>query len=171
LEGAGVTTIAAGLAASLSETGDGNVLLVDMSQQGAAHQFYQGDLACGLDDALEAGKRGSALVQDNLYFATEATNNDRLPQALPKRFKHLVPRLKASDYDYIIFDMPPISQISVTARLARFMDMVLVVVESEKTDRQVVKRAGSMLAESGANVGIVLNKGRTYVPRRFLQEL
>ena len=87
-----------------------------MNQQGAAHQFYQGDLACGLDDALEAGKRGSALVQDNLYVATETTNNDRLPQALPKRFKHLVPRLKASDYDYIIFDLPPISQVSVTCR-------------------------------------------------------
>jgi len=171
LEGAGVTTIAAGLAASLSETGDGNVLLVEMNQQGAAHQFYQGDLACGLDDALEADKRGGALVQDNLYVATEATGNDRLPQALPKRFKHLVPRLKASDYDYIIFDMPPISQISMTPRLARFMDMVLMVVESEKTDRQVVKRASSMLAESGANVGVVLNKGRTYVPRRLLQEL
>src|SRR5207249_7960773 len=36
-EGAGVTTTAAGLAACLSETGDGNVLLVDMNlQQGAA---------------------------------------------------------------------------------------------------------------------------------------
>jgi hypothetical protein len=39
-EGAGVSTIAAGLAASLSETGDGNVLLVDMNlQNGAAHHF------------------------------------------------------------------------------------------------------------------------------------
>jgi Mrp family chromosome partitioning ATPase len=170
-EGSGVTTIATGLAAALSETGDGNVLLVDMNQQGAARQFYNGALACGLDDALEVEKRGNALVQDNLYVVTEATNGDKLPRILPKRFKHLVPRLKASDYDYIIFDMPPISQISFTPRLARFMDMVLLVVESEKTDRDLVKRASALVKGSDSNVGIILNKRRTYVPQRLHQEL
>ena len=52
--GAGVSSIAAGLAASLSETGDGNVLLVDMNQeQGAAQQFCKGTAGCGLDAALK----------------------------------------------------------------------------------------------------------------------
>jgi Mrp family chromosome partitioning ATPase len=82
-----------------------------------------------------------------------------------------VPKLKASDYDYIIFDMPPVSQISVTPRLAGFMDMVLLVIESEKTDREVVKRATSMLAESKANVSAILNKNRDYVPKRLSQDL
>src|ERR1035437_8904874 len=42
-KGAGVTTIATGLAASLSETGDGNVLLVDMTTgQGATNPFFKG---------------------------------------------------------------------------------------------------------------------------------
>ena len=171
-EGSGVSTLAAGLAASLSETGDGNVLLVDMNQQsGAAHQFFKGNLAYSLDDALEAETRDNTLVQDNLYVVSEASNGSKLPSVLPKRFKGLVPRLKASDYDYIIFDMPPVSQISLTPRLARFMDSVLLVVESEKTDREVVKRASAMLTEHKANVGIVLNKTHTYVPKRLQQEL
>jgi Mrp family chromosome partitioning ATPase len=51
------------------------------------------------------------------------------------------------------------------------MDMVLLVVESEKTDRDVAKRAASMLSETKTNVGIVLNKNRTYLPRRLHQEL
>jgi Mrp family chromosome partitioning ATPase len=170
--GAGVSTVAAGLAASLSETGEGNVLLVDMNiQNGAACQFHRGDLACGLDEVLEIEKRDNALVQDRLYVASESSNSEALPRALPNRFKSLVPRLKASDYDYIIFDMPPVSQISITPRLAKFMDIVLMVVESEKTDRNLVSRASSMLAETNANVGIVLNKGRNYVPRRLQQEL
>jgi len=170
-KGAGVTTIAAGLAATLSETGDGNVLLVDMNlEQGAAHPFHKGKPGCGLDDALENEKRDSALVQDNLYVVTEGTNGDKLPRIMPKRFSHLMPKLKASDYDYIIFDMPPVSQISVTPRLAGFMDMVLLVVESERTDRDAVKRATAMLAESKANVSAILNKTRTYVPRRLHQE-
>ena len=169
--GAGVTTTAAGLAASLSETGDGNVLLVDMSGEGVAHEFFKGGPAFGLAEALEIDKRDSAQVRDHLYAVTYGNNSDRLPQAMPKRFGHLVPRLRASDYDYIVFDMPPISQISVTLQLARFMDMVLVVAESEKTDREVVKRACAMVKESQPNVGVVLNKGRDYVPRRLLQQI
>ncbi|HEV2208406.1 MAG TPA: hypothetical protein VG167_06490 [Verrucomicrobiae bacterium] len=165
-ERAGVSTVAAGLAASLSETGEGNVLLVDMNvQNGAARHFARGDLAYGLDEALEAAKRGDAMVQDNLYVVSESAGGDKLPGVLPKRFKSLVPKLKASDYDYILFDMPPVSQISLTPRLARFMDVVLMVVESEKTDVNVIQRASALLAESKTNVGVVLNKNRSYVPR------
>jgi Mrp family chromosome partitioning ATPase len=90
---------------------------------------------------------------------------------MPKRFTNLVPKLKASDYDYVIFDMPAVSQISVTPRLARFMDMMLIVVESEKTDRDVVQRAAEMLTEARGHVGIVLNKWKNYVPHRIQQEL
>jgi len=172
VEGAGVTTTASGLASCLSETGDGNVLLVDMNlSQGDAHHFYKGHLMCGLDDVLDGEKRDDALVRKNLYVATEGSNDDQLPQFLPKRFKHLVPKLRASDYDYIIFDMPPVTQISPTPRLARFMDMVFLVVESEKTDLEVVKRATTLLSESNANVGVILNKLKAYVPKRLHQEV
>lgn len=171
-EGSGVSTISAGLAASLSETGEGNVLLVDMNlHNGAAHQFHRGELTCGLDEALQRERREEALVQDKLYMVSEAGKNNDVPSVLPNRFKHLVPRLKTSDYDYIIFDMPPVSQISMTPRLAKFMDMVLMVVESEKTDRDVVKKATSLLSESKTNVGVVLNKSRQYVPKALQQEL
>jgi uncharacterized protein involved in exopolysaccharide biosynthesis/Mrp family chromosome partitioning ATPase len=170
--GAGVTSTAVGLASSLSETGEGNVLLVNMNvREGEAHHFYKGKLACGLDEVLEKEKREGAMVQDNLYVAKEQENDSNLPRILPKRFNHLLPKMKASDFDYIIFDMPPVSQISITPKLARFMDMVLLVVESEKTDREVAKRAASMLSETKTNVGIVLNKNRSYLPRRLHQEL
>jgi uncharacterized protein involved in exopolysaccharide biosynthesis/Mrp family chromosome partitioning ATPase len=169
--GAGVSSIAAGLAASLSETGDGNVLLVDMNlEQGAAQQFYKGKAGCGLDTALKTETKEDALVQENLYVVNGNADSSELPRILPKRFAALVPKLKASDYDYIIFDMPTVSQTSLTSRLARFMDMVLLVVESEKSDREIVQEAKTWLAESGATVGAVLNKTRQYVPERLQQE-
>ncbi|MDB6110635.1 MAG: Lipopolysaccharide biosynthesis protein [Pedosphaera sp.] len=171
-KGAGVSSIAAGLAASLSETGDGNVLLVDMNGvQGAAQHFYKGQPGCGLDDALETETMNNALVQGNLYVASERLENGKLPRVLPKRFASLMPKLKASDYDYIIFDMPPVTQTSMTPRLAGLMDMVLLVIESEKTNLDVVKRANSLLAESKANVSTVLNKTQNYVPKMLHQEL
>jgi len=169
--GAGVTTIATGLAASLSETGEGNVLLVDMNvEQGAVQQFYKGKPGCPLDHAFESEKRGDALMQNNLYVVSDSSNGDKLPRIMPKRFSSLLPKFKASDYDYIIFDMPPVTQTSVTPRLAGHMDMVLLVVEAEKTNRDVVLRANSLLGESKANVIAILNKTRKYVPEKLHQE-
>jgi succinoglycan biosynthesis transport protein ExoP len=167
--GAGVTTTAAGLASSLSETGEGNVLLVDMTAgQGSAQQFFRGKHVLGLEEILST--RDNAQVQDKLYVVGEEPGREKLSRILPQRFTKLVPKLKASNFDYIIFDMPPVSQISITPRLAGFMDMVLMVIESEKTDRQLVQHATSLLARSNAHVGAVLNKTRNYVPARLHEE-
>ena len=169
-KGAGVTTIAAGLAATLSETKEGNVLLVDMNKgQGAAHPFFKGKPACDLVGALE--NKDNAQVQENLYVVVEGMNGDKLPITVPRQFAGLMPKLRASDYDYIIFDMPPVSQIGVAAKLGRFMDVNLMVIESEKTDRELVKQASSLVSGAKPNVGVVLNRKRTYVPQWLQQEL
>jgi polysaccharide biosynthesis transport protein len=173
-EGSGVSTVASGLAASLSETGEGNVLLVDMNiENGSAHFFHDGKLACGLDEVLETtANRENAQVEKNLFVVAENTAEEKLPRILHRRFSALIPKLHASDFDYIIFDMPPVSQTSATTRVARFMDMVFMVVEAEKTDSDIVKHATKMLAEAkAANVGVVLNKSHSYVPQRLSQEL
>ena len=171
-EGVGVSTLASGLAAALSKTGDGNVLLVDMNvDQGVAHSFYKGKPGCGISDALEPENRGGAQVQENLYVATfNNGGNDKLVKVLPTRFNHLMPRLKASDYDYIIFDMPPVTQTSATPRLASYMDLALLVLESEKTSQHAAARASALMREARANVAAVLNKHRSHVPAALSQE-
>jgi uncharacterized protein involved in exopolysaccharide biosynthesis/Mrp family chromosome partitioning ATPase len=170
--GAGVSTLASGLAAALSKTGDGNVLLVDMNvDQGVAHSFYKGKPGCGISDALEPENRAEAQVQDNLYLATlNNGGNDKLVKVLPTRFNQLMPRLKASDYDYIIFDMPPVTQTSATPRLASYMDLALLVLESEKTSQHSAIRASALMREARANVAAVLNKHRSHVPAVLSQE-
>jgi len=168
-KGSGVTTVAAGLAACLSQTGDGNVLLVDMTQEKAgAHQFWKGRPVFGLHEALYDADRTQ--VQDNLYVVTERTDGDTRQRNLPRQFTNLVPKLKASNYDYIIFDMPPVSQTSITPRVAGLVDTVVLVVESEKTSRGVARHANALLAESKAHVCAVLNKTQNYVPARLHQD-
>jgi MinD-like ATPase involved in chromosome partitioning or flagellar assembly len=112
-----------------------------------------------------------ALVQQNLYMASGNEVNGKLPRILPKKFTHLVPKINESDYDYIIFDMPSITQTSVTSKLAGFMDIVLLVLESEKTNLDLVRQSTSLLLESRANVAAVLNKTRRYVPEWLHPEL
>jgi succinoglycan biosynthesis transport protein ExoP len=76
-----------------------------------------------------------------------------------------MPNLKASDFDYVIFDLPPINQISPTIGLAGFMDKVLLVVEAEKNSRELVRRWYRELVGTRADVSVVLNKVRSYVPK------
>jgi Mrp family chromosome partitioning ATPase len=66
--------------------------------------------------------------------------------------------------------MPPVAETTTTFRAARLMDMMLLVIEAEKTNQDVVQRVISLLAESKANVSVVLNKTQTYVPSRLHQE-
>ncbi len=165
----GVTTVASGLAKCLSETGEGNVLLVDMTLgQESAQQYYKGSEICDLDQALEARK--NAKQEENLYVVAEGTNGYKVPSILPNRFNNIVPKLKASDFDYIIFDMPEVSPISPTPRLSGFMDAMLMVIESEKTSSDVVEKATKLLQESNAHVGAVLNKTKSYVPKMLQQD-
>ena len=170
--GAGVSSVAKGLALSLSEAGDGNILLVDMStDQGAAHSFMKHDLCAGLPEALEKETQQSAQVQDKLFLATADDLKDGVHKVMSRRFNHLVPKMKASDYDFIIFDLPPVSATSITPRLAGFMDLVLEVVEAEKTNRDTAKKAAAVLSEVQPNVSVVVNKYQKKLPAWLDQEV
>ena len=81
-----------------------------------------------------------------------------------------MPHLKASDFDYIIFDMPPLNQTSITPPMAGLMDKVLVVIEAEKSDRDFVKRTFAELLACRANASLIFNKARSYVPRFLAAE-
>jgi uncharacterized protein involved in exopolysaccharide biosynthesis/Mrp family chromosome partitioning ATPase len=166
--GVGTSTLAGGLAVSLSETGDGKVLLVDMNTgNGTVHPFQRGAPPCPLSEAL-VGDPPSA--GENLYLAVVNPPGTPQGQVVPRRFNDLVPHLRASDFDYIIFDMPPLSQTTVTLAMAGYMDKVVLVAEAEKCNRQVVKRAYMELASINANVSAVLNKLRFYTPKWLAAE-
>jgi polysaccharide biosynthesis transport protein len=164
-EEAGTSTLAAGLAASLSETNDGKVLLVDVNLgPEEVHSFFKGKPTHPLNAALKPNG-AIASAADNLYLATVGTPNAGPAQLGLKRFFDMMPNLKASDFDYIIFDMPRLSQTSPTWGMAAFMDKLLLVVEAEKNNREVIKRSyGKLLAERN-NVAVVVNKTRSYVPK------
>lgn len=165
-EGAGTSTLAAGLAAALSEVGDGKVLLVDVNLgPEQVHPFFKGKPAMSLTSALGEGSEPMPATAENLYLATVAPEQSGMAQLGLKRFFDLVPNLKASDFDYIVFDMPPLGQTSPTLGMAGFMDKVLLVVEAEENNQDMVKRGYTALASDRNNVSVVLNKTRTYLPK------
>jgi uncharacterized protein involved in exopolysaccharide biosynthesis/Mrp family chromosome partitioning ATPase len=162
---AGTSTLAAGLAASLSETNDGKVLLVDVNMgPQEVHPFFQGKPAYPLNAALKPDDT-IASASENLYLATVGSPNAGPAQLGLKRFFDMMPNLKASDFDYIIFDMPPLAQTSPTWGMAAFMDKLLLVVEAEKNNREMIKRGYGQLVAERDNVDVVVNKVRSYVPK------
>ncbi len=164
-EQGGTSTLAAGLAASLSEMNDGKVLLVDVNLgPEEVHPFFKGKPAYPLKAALKPNGAISSAT-DNLYLATVGSPNAGPAQLGLKRFFDMMPNLKTSDFDYIIFDMPPLSQTSPSWGMAAFMDKLLLVVEAEKNNREIIKRSYRKLGAERNNVDVVVNKTRSYVPK------
>ena len=170
-EGGGTSTIAGGIAAALSEMGEGKVLLVDMNiGRPELHPFFGGKPAYTLMTALHPACP-IAPAAENLYLATTATSaDDKQVQMGPKRLYELMPSLKASSFDYIIFDMPPLDESSVVLSMAGLMDKTLLVTEAEKCGASMVRRAYQELVDARANVACVLNKTRTYGPKLLKAE-
>jgi uncharacterized protein involved in exopolysaccharide biosynthesis/Mrp family chromosome partitioning ATPase len=162
---AGTSTLAAGLAASLSQTNDGKVLLVDVNLgPQEVHPFFKGKPAYPLKAALKPDDTVASASQ-NLYLATVGSPNAGPAQLGLKRFFDMMPNLKTSDFDYIIFDMPPLAETSPTWGMAAFMDKLLLVVEAEKNNREIIKRGYGQLVAERDNVDVVVNKVRSYVPK------
>jgi succinoglycan biosynthesis transport protein ExoP len=173
--GSGVTTVASSLAAALSETGEGQVLLVNLaSGSKTAHPFSFGRPLCSLSEAVEAGSKSTALIANNLYAANgngngngngKGDNSSEKNGVLPTTLSRILPKIKMSDYDYVVFDMPPVSPTSITSKLAGMIDLVFMVAESERDSQNAVKRASRILGENNATFRIILNKFRPYVPK------
>lgn len=133
------------------------------------HHFHDGGAVSPLREGLENGG-GPTPAGENLYLAAAAPTRERSPQSVSKNLYELMPQLKASEFDYIIFDMPPLTPTSPTLALSRLMDQVLLVVEAEKNDVEMVRRAYRELLASKANVSAVYNKARSYAPKWLTSE-
>ena len=166
MDGAGVTTLASGLAAALSGTGNGSVLLVDMNAgEGVTHSFYKGKPGYGPSESIETESDGGSSNMSLAKVSGAArSRHDRLAGILPPSFAELSPKLKADAYDYVVFDMTAITPASVTPRLSGHMDLVLFVIESEKTKDHTARYASDLMRESRANVMAILNKYHNPVP-------
>ncbi len=185
--GAGASTIAAGLATAFSDTGDGKVLLMDLNpERTGVHPFFEGKPVCSITEALESGRDVNArfkAADKDLFLATVSGNlnternrngetgmidgeGNQVPSRfIPKQIYDLLPQLKISDFDYVIFELPPLGETSPTVAMAGFMDKMLVVAEAEKTNGAELKRQLTDLERNGADVSCLLNKVDDSVPK------
>ncbi len=173
-EGAGTSTIAAGLAKSFAEIRGVKVLLVDLSSCHPQENPLFGEIPRhSLPNALKLAQAPEFRERpQNLYYANAPSRRDDtgLTRFTPIHLYEMMPMLQASEYDYIIFDMPPVDQTSRTLAMAGFMDKVLLVLDAQNTTRESLKWGYSELIKGRADVSCIFNKTRTHGPAWLLGE-
>jgi Mrp family chromosome partitioning ATPase len=162
-QGEGVSTVAAHLAAAAAGLSDPPVLLVDANfVQLSPQREYSLDLQPGLADVLggaPAAKHLRASSVANLYILA-AGKASAMPAAScdPEVLAGAVKRL-GEDHALVVFDMPAAGESTWALRLAGLLDGVLLVIESRRVRREVVRRTVELLSRANAQLlGAVLNK-------------
>ena len=158
----GKTTTAVNTAISLSQLG-ASVLLIDCDlRKPSAHKLLGVNQHTGLSTYLSQGAN-----LDELIAPTEVENLHLLPcgQIPPnpaellssKRMKEMLKTL-GEQFDHIVIDSPPITNVTDPIILATMVDGVILVVQAGKSSREDVGRSCQELASVGAKtLGALLN--------------
>ena len=168
-KGAGTSRIATGLAAALSRDVQRHVLYISLEKSKVAvTSFYRGRPGTGTSGESDANAVSDQEIPPDLYSLARV---GRGPEgtSIVQTFCDMIPKLRVSEYDYIIFDLPPVSETSGTLRLASQMERTLLVIESDETQKSKVDRVRDVLSEGDSRLFAVLNKTRSYGPQ-FLAE-
>ncbi|MEA5595379.1 GumC family protein [Rivularia sp. UHCC 0363] len=159
--GEGKTEVAANLAAVMAQVGR-RVLLIDADlRQPSQHHLWGLINSIGLSNVMVGENNLEDAVQivaDNLSVLTSGVMPPN-PLALidSERMTSFIEMLSVN-YDYIVFDTPPLVGTAETAVLSQMVDGVLVVVRPGLVDSASANAAKSLLERSEANVlGIIAN--------------
>ena len=165
--GEGKSLTIANLAITMARMG-AKTLLVDTDlRRPRLHRIFQQEREPGLSDFLVGNGDEPADFSDfvrttaveNLYLLPSGKRPPNPAELLSSaRKRQLVEELR-SEYDMILFDSPPVVPVTdATVLASEIADMVLLVVRSGETKREVAQKAQELLERVDANIfGVVLN--------------
>jgi hypothetical protein len=161
-EGAGASTLAEGLAKAFVRNGE-RVLLVDLASAWAC----QTQLAsCGRTEEPACEVRGKRL--DGIGDAAWETIAEG-PEILGiARLRGVVEELRSGDYDWILFDLPPVGFTSPTVLLTACLDQVLLVTDPTTARPELLKQDYEEISERTGNLYCIYNKKGIRIPMRDL---
>lgn len=159
----GKSTTALNLAVALAQK-ESKVLLIDADlRKSVVHKLLRLDNSTGLADAILNYSRLEAAVKrpnniDNLWVLTSGSTPSNPSELLgSSRMKALMEQVR-KEYDYVIYDTPPLISVSDSAILASQADGVLLVISPGKVKREIVRRTKELLERIGTPIlGCVFN--------------
>lgn len=172
LTGEGKSTIASNVASFLAMSGK-RVLLVDSDlRHPVLDQHFQLENLHGLSNALieirsdaEQELSGQPTEIPSLRVLTAGilpSNPSELLQSplAHQLFNHF---RKTQQFDYVIFDAPPLLPIADAQILAAYIQVTILVADASRTPRKALVRAKEVLSRTGTRIlGVALNKSEWF---------
>ena len=166
----GVSTLACLLARSLARSRKEPVLIVDANMRfPSIHKQFKLPLEGGLLDVVNGKLDPQASIKktgiENLFVVTNGRPSTSVESIFEtKKFIDCLSFWRTKHH-FLIFDSSPILPYPDSLGLASILDGVILVVEFERTRREVVLKAKETLqAVSAPIVGVVINRIRHYIP-------
>lgn len=160
--GEGKSTTVANLAIVLAQQGN-NVLIVDADmRKPTVHYTFETDNLVGISNVLTGQAKPESAISSTVVPHLSVMTCGPVPPNPSellgsKRMKELVREL-TSQFDFVIFDTPPVLAVADAQVLANVCDGTILVIGSGKTDRQGAIKAKELLSQSQAKIiGAVLN--------------
>jgi succinoglycan biosynthesis transport protein ExoP len=160
--GEGKTTTAINTAISLSQLGN-SVLILDCDlRKPSVHKVLGIEQSCGLSTYLSRDAKLIDVMQKvpipNLWVMPCGPIPPNPAEMISSfKMKKLL-RTLGENFDYIIIDSPPLLKVTDPVILSTMVDGVILVVQSGKSTRDVLRRARQELSLAGAKIfGVVLN--------------
>lgn len=160
--GDGKTTFTTNFAITLANSGNRTLLIDADLRRGNVHGYFEQPLEQGLAEVLEGKLSLSEAIREtgvnNLFFmrAGERPSNPSELLIGPAT-KDLIMALRRQ-FDYVIFDCPPLTAIDDTFSVAAFLDGLFFVVRAGKTSMRFAKMGINTVHQRGAPIlGLIVN--------------
>ncbi len=160
--GDGKTTFTANFAITLANSGNKTLLIDADLRRGNIHGYFEQPLEGGLAEVLEGRLSIREATREtgikNLYFMRAGERPANPSELLiGPATKELVKELR-SEFDYVVFDCPPLTAIDDTFSIAAFLDGLFFVVRAGKTSIRFAKMGINSIHQRGAPMlGIIVN--------------
>jgi capsular exopolysaccharide synthesis family protein len=169
--GCGNTTSVAWFALYLASILKKKVLLLDLNLRSPGlHRFFNHPGVRGLRDAIDREKTPPLeflnTLQGNLCLVTCNDHGDNETPAIlhSEEFNAFLSKCR-EEYDYVLIDSAPVVTNAETRLISSFVDGVVLLVESERSRSEVVRRAKTEIERSGASfLGAILNRRKFHIP-------
>ena len=167
----GVTTIAANLAIQAGSELAQRVLLIDANcHSPSLHKIFRVANERGLLDILSGDLSPRECepkpVDENVDLLPIGNMSDSNGLGLQNQMAAEMLEFFRAEYELVIVDLPSAEKLSKALPLAKVLDSVLLVAQSESTKQHDAQRALRRLEEDGVEItGTLLNRHRNYLPR------
>jgi capsular exopolysaccharide synthesis family protein len=160
----GKSLTSANLAIALAQNGSRTVLVsADLRRPTLERLFGMEGPRPGLSEYLAASAELNAEKVpgiDNLWLIRSGTPPSNPGELLNSdRFEQMIKELEREDVEYIVIDTPPVLSTADAVSAARYVDGVIVVVDTERTETSDLLQVRADLERSGSKLlGAVMNR-------------